>query len=406
MKVVITNHTGARNRGCEALVLSKILGIKRVLGNVDIDIIGHDPLYDSWRFGDHAVSKYSYLTKTPEHTSSLIANKIFYLGASVVEHLPIGSALGLDFGLRQSLKSADIIVPSGGDIFTSDYNNIRKHLSILVSAPKGAKIYLCSHTIGPLKAKDEDYFKKVISKASLISVRESESYEYLSSLGLDLPLHLTADVAFTLPALDRESSKSLLKEKYGLDPDKKPLVALSISEGIIKYSGLDKSNYYNQFSGLVDYLNKKGYSCVLIPHVMEVNPTNNDVIACEQVMNRVNAPAENRIIFGEPSAVELKGVIGLCDVLVGTRTHATIASLSQCIPTVSIAYSRKAYGIMRDIFGESLGASLTVPAEKVTADNLIESFELAKTSNPSLDKISEIKKMAHKNFELINTIVD
>ena len=53
----------------------------------------------------------------------------------------------------------------------------------------------------------------------------------------------------------------------------------------------------------------------------------------------------------------------------GARTHATIAALSSCIPTLSFAYSIKAKGINRDIFGHEgycLGPDQITP-EIVTA---------------------------------------
>ena len=35
----------------------------------------------------------------------------------------------------------------------------------------------------------------------------------------------------------------------------------------------------------------------------------------------------------------------------GARTHATIAAISSCVPTLSLAYSRKARGLNQDVFG-------------------------------------------------------
>jgi polysaccharide pyruvyl transferase WcaK-like protein len=49
---------------------------------------------------------------------------------------------------------------------------------------------------------------------------------------------------------------------------------------------------------------------------------------------------------------EIKGVIGLCDFFIGSRMHACIAALSQGIPTVGVAYSRKFEGVF-----ETVGAS-------------------------------------------------
>lgn len=403
MKIVITNHTGARNRGCEALVLSKILGFKSQLQESSFEILTHDPLYDSWRFKDYGLVKFSYLTRTPEHTSSKLVNSLIYGVARQLEKLPFLSKR-FDVTAQNSLRNADIIIPSGGDIFTSDYHNLKKHLSILLSSHSNAKIYLCGHTIGPFKPKDEVYFKKVIKRASLISVRESESYEYLKSLNLDVPVYLTADVAFTLPTMDTDAAESYLVSRYGISSKENSFVALSISQGIIKYSNLDVSSYYKQFADFINYLNDKGKACLLIPHVMEVNPNNNDVIACEEVFGLIKDPSQNRIIFGEPSAVQFKGIIGLCECLVGTRTHSTIASLSQLVPTVSVAYSRKAYGIMYDVFGEELGNKLIVPVTEMSLDKLINSYEFSIKSPPKSRRIDEIKKLSEKNFELIKEL--
>lgn len=405
MKIAITNHTGTRNRGCEALVLSKILGFKSVDESAEFEVVSHDPLYDAWRLKEHAKVKYSYLTRTPEHFSSKTVNSLVYGVARQIEKIPALSKR-TDISMQKSLVSSDIVVPSGGDIFTSDYHNLRKHLSVLLATPKDKKIYMCGHTIGPFKTKDETYFKKVISKADLISVRESESYDYLQSLNLEVPVHLTADVAFTLPTLENQEAKKLLLNKYGVNADNEELVALSISQGIIKYSNLDTGAYYQEFAKFVDYLNDKGKVCLFIPHVMETNPNNNDVIACEEVLKLVKQPSMNRIIFGEPSAVDFKGIIGISQCLVGTRTHSTIASLSQCVPTVAIAYSRKAYGIMHDIFGEKTGNALTVDVKNMSLDKLVDSYELAINTPPGSEKISGIKELARENFKLIDSLRD
>src|SRR3546814_6132631 len=77
------------------------------------------------------------------------------------------------------------------------------------------------------------------------------------------------------------------------------------------------------------------------------------------------------------SASDYKGIIGLCEALVGARTHATIASMSQGLPTVSVAYSRKAWGIMRDYYGEKLGQALTVDVADLDRERLREAFDKA-----------------------------
>ena len=47
----------------------------------------------------------------------------------------------------------------------------------------------------------------------------------------------------------------------------------------------------------------------------------------------------------------MKWIISRMDLFAGARTHSTIAALSSAVPTLSFAYSMKAKGINRDIFG-------------------------------------------------------
>jgi polysaccharide pyruvyl transferase WcaK-like protein len=49
----------------------------------------------------------------------------------------------------------------------------------------------------------------------------------------------------------------------------------------------------------------------------------------------------------------LKWVIGKATVFAGARTHSTIAALSMGVPTLSLAYSVKAWGLNDDVFGHT-----------------------------------------------------
>ena len=51
------------------------------------------------------------------------------------------------------------------------------------------------------------------------------------------------------------------------------------------------------------------------------------------------------------NAPETKWIISKMKFFAGARTHSTIAALSSYVPTLSFAYSIKAKGINKDIFG-------------------------------------------------------
>lgn len=401
MKIAITNSTGLRNRGVEALVASTIQGLKRNLPEpFEVEVHTNDPSYDRWRLAGIADVRPSYLTLTPNHPSALWFNQLAYTGMRFAEKLMPQHLAG--FAVRQlnALHSADLVLPTGGDIITSDYGNLRKHLSSIVALEK-KKAALVGHTIGPFNKVDEAYFRRSLKNLFLITVRESESFDYLNSLSLDVPVHHTADVAFGLAPAPAEECRTFLRTRYGVDTESTRLISLSVSEGVIRYSKLERPKYFKELTEFVRRLNDKGYLVLLIPHVTERNPNNNDLIACEELHAKLDDARMCRIISGEYSAAQLKGIIGLSECLLGARTHATIASMSQGVPTVSVAYSRKAYGIMADVFGKELGADLTIAATDLSADALEAGFERAMASGGFSEAATKMKQRAELNYTLL-----
>lgn len=401
MKINITNNTGLRNRGCEALVVSLIEGINRNFqAPLEFELHTNDPSFDRWRLAGIASVRPSYLTLTPNHPSSHAFNQLAYSGMRLAENLLPQKLAGYPIRQLNALKAADLVLPTGGDIITSDYHNLRKHLSSIVSLDK-RKAALIAHTIGPFTKEDEAYFRKSLKSLFLITVRESESHEYLKSLNLDVPLHLTADVAFGLKPTPKDECRRFLLTRFGIDTQTTRMIGLSVSEGVIRYSKLERAKYFQELTEFVRRLNARGYMVLLIPHVMERNPNNNDVIACEELHSKLEDASMCRIISGEFSAAQFKGIIGLTDCLLGARTHATIASMSQGIPTVSVAYSRKAYGIMSDVFGPKLGADLTIAATDLSAGALDAGFERAMAASGFAETAQKMKAKAEQNYTLL-----
>jgi colanic acid/amylovoran biosynthesis protein len=72
------------------------------------------------------------------------------------------------------------------------------------------------------------------------------------------------------------------------------------------------------------------------------------------------------------NAAQTKYVISYLRFFVGARAHPVIAALSSGVPTVSIAYSVKACGINRDLFGNQ---ETVLQARNLTATRLKESLE-------------------------------
>ena len=82
--------------------------------------------------------------------------------------------------------------------------------------------------------------------------------------------------------------------------------------------------------------------------------------------NRVN-------IIDYNQAGNLKYCISKCKMMIASRTHASIAAYSCCIPTLVIGYSTKSKGIAKDLFGDYNNFVLPID-EIINEDDLVNSF--------------------------------
>ena len=106
------------------------------------------------------------------------------------------------------------------------------------------------------------------------------------------------------------------------------------------------------------------------------------MIACDSVYKALQPSYGKMIetIRGDYNPAEIKHIIGLCDFFVGARMHACIASLSQGVPSVPIAYSDKFLGVM-----ETIGCgSIVADARVHDADELLEQVEKIYDARQSL----------------------
>ena len=82
-----------------------------------------------------------------------------------------------------------------------------------------------------------------------------------------------------------------------------------------------------------------------------------------------------------------------CDFFIGARTHSTIASLSNKIPTISIAYSTKAYGLNETIFGHT---DYVVPIDEIDQNVLFNKYNLLLNNR---NEIIEQLKLSISTFQ-------
>lgn len=253
----------------------------------------------------------------------------------------------------QEYYNSDVIINTGGDALTDDYNASLMHLSNLLFAVLLNKpVIICAESIGPFKSTFNRFIARyTLNRVDLITLREEHSLKHLQKLGINKPqIYVTADVAFILePVSNQRIQEILAKEEIKKN---RPLIGISVSKIISSYGFSDQKSekrkyeeYIKLMATIVDYsIENYNVTIVFVPHV--ILPWSDDRLVADDIYGLLKNKKNVVSIKNEYTPEELKGVIGQCDLFIGARMHACIASTSMLVPTIAIAYSHKTKGII------------------------------------------------------------
>lgn len=246
----------------------------------------------------------------------------------------------------------------GGDSFSDIYGQVRYWKRMLPHIPVlllGGRLVLTPQTFGPFESRIAALGARFLfGRASVVFARDSRSLDFaremLGASGSRVEPQLSPDVAFALPVRIPDP----LPIEPPLPDDKSALlVGLNLS-GLLAIGGYTGRNmfglrapYTESMLNLVSELLKDpGTRILIVPHVFGDTDESDEVITQRFVKwTGKRYPGRVHYVSGTPQAAELKWMIGLCDVFIGARMHACIAALSQGVPAIGIAYSRKFEGV-------------------------------------------------------------
>jgi colanic acid/amylovoran biosynthesis protein len=314
------------------------------------------------------------------------------------------------------LREADLVIASGGDMFGSEYGpeSLDLNLGVLrLATSLGRPVVFLGHSIGPFRTKDElAAWARVAAQCPLITLREGLSYDYVRA-NSSLPqtkVAKTADVAFLLrPA---ETGEKLF-EALGLDPQR-PTVACAISQGISRYAEVDAASHRRAWHACIEHFAVAlGLQVLLVPHVQDRYPGNDDAILGTGLLRGVSAGARvrTRLAAGDFSAAEYKALISRCELVIAERMHAAIAGLSSGVATLAVGYSVKARGILLDILGpQMVEDGLLMPVESFAeATSVVKQVERVfgdrhRIAAELLQRLPGVQEAARANFDLLHEV--
>jgi polysaccharide pyruvyl transferase WcaK-like protein len=405
IKILVLN-AGISNKGNRALVTSTIRTIEDMVPNVEFSLMGPDKI----DFEDLHIRKNPGLLSInkPYYTFMSLKYLIqcFFIGS--MERLNIKPPIPNEKSPLYDYYVCDVIINSGGDTISGEtlfeplYPLLNIYYGVLMNRP----VILYGESLGYFKNRIVKIIAKhILNKTSLIIVREDLSKRYLDDIGVTKPsIYVTSDPAFLLePASSTRVSEIFSKE--GIPQFKKPLIGINPSGLISRY--LKSNEQYTDemisdtmakvIDDLVENLNA---DIVLIPHVYTSEVDDRKVI--KSIFEKVENKSRVYVITNEYTPQELKGIIGQCDLFIGMRMHATIASTSMLIPTVGIAYSHKMYGII----GKTLGQEkYIIDINQLSYHNLILKIYDAWNNKNEIKNELEVKVQSVKDKALLNGVL-
>lgn len=343
MKYVLFGHGGSGNHGCEAIVRTTL---KMLPEGSEIEVYSTDIGRDR-KFGISDEANFFQYRNRKDSKPEYYLSKVIYKISGNYD--PINR-----FALKRALENQNAVCLSvGGD----NYCNAepRRHASRNKLFSKKNKTVLWGCSVTP-ELMDDPFFVEDMKRYSLITARESITYNALKKAGIS-KVELVSDPAFTL-----ERQKIELPALFG----NRRVVGINVSPLVMKYE--QGSNILlKNIEELIEFLlSETDYGIALIPHVLL--PKNNDLVPLRKLYEAYRESGRICMIDDDDTlnCCQLKYVISNCAFMVAARTHASIAAYSTSVPTLVLGYSVKSKGIATDLFGTA--DHYVLPVDQITGD--------------------------------------
>ncbi len=198
----------------------------------------------------------------------------------------------------------------------------------------GTKIVLLPQTFGPFSfSRTKKAIKTVVDTADIIFARDRLSYEHLIGIAGELPnIKIAPDftnlVAGVLPDdFDAEANRFCIVPNYRM---------------LDKTSKEQSKIYLKRMIACTQYLFEREQKPFILLHELDT-----DIKLAHEISDAVSGRLP---VIVESDPVKLKGIIGACEGMIGSRFHALVGALSQNIPALGTGWSHK-YKMLFDDYG-------------------------------------------------------
>lgn len=356
---IISGYYGFGNNGDDALLLSICENIKKQLPDARLVIMSNDPQKTQKLYGVDSVSRID------------------------------------PFKFIPAMRSSSVLLSGGGSLLqdATSSKSLYYYLSVIKLAKRsGLSVMQIANGFGPIEKKRNITLtrKTINSCVDRITVRDRDSFEFIrSSVGVDVPMSLTADPAMLLNGSDGERVLQIIKTA---EEEANDIQSSNIVGG--KYVTVSLREWKNSAPDLEDSVaatlcrlrDEYGLYAVFVP--MQ-NP--NDIGISLRIAEKMKKGA---VVLKSPLGInDIIGIIRDAELNIAMRLHAMIYSVAACTPTVAVRYDPKVDGFMK-----YAGLDNIVDAEFLTEDSLYDAAVCGMKSLPDEKRRDELKSLAIENI--------
>lgn len=237
-----------------------------------------------------------------------------------------------EHGLLDWLRSFDLVLDTrAGDSFADIYGYDRlKRMSLLPELARavGVPVVLVPQTIGPFTTRRGTLLaRRCLHDATLVASRDPRSASFSKELGRAVDVEST-DVVFAIDHPDVERTRDVVLNVSGLLWGENPHV--------------DAARYRHDVVEVARRLQADGRTVSLLAHVVggDDRPGDNDRYPLDGLRRELG---DVEVIFpdGPGALASVRDTVGSASLVLGSRMHACLNSLSMGTPAIPLAYSRK-----------------------------------------------------------------
>lgn len=382
--------TGARftNKGAQLMLATVCDRLRQAMPDVRLTMpLDYDAYADRAPYGLH------YTVRPPEYWTAPRR-----LGRDLLSNVAARTRLGEAFGLVHE-RDIDALIDISGYAFGDKWSLANPRLLAQRAAAfrrRGKPVVMLPQMLGPFtKPGQAEAFTELSEHVDLIYAREQESFDAARPLvAYPERLRVVPDITITTPA---KAVQTPDHDYLCLVPNSKLLQANPQQQD---WSG----SYLERLANAAEQAIQRGLEVVIVQHEYKEA----DERLTRDLHKRIGV--DRCTVFRNSDPQVLKGFLGGARLVVGSRFHSLVSTLSMGVPAIALGWAHKYDALMRDFGAPEAIHRAADPSDHLTGlidDVLRQHEEMVRTiASQKSEMVVANQKMWTDVFTLLGIKID